>query len=110
MEHELTWVAFLSLAADFAMIIVTIVYVVFTWRLVKITKQSFQCQLVPLIGIEIQKIVVGPLFGPKRRQMSVALCVLFVPDCLFRNCIFLYSYYYFMIFNDKRKFDNPATV
>ena len=73
MGNELTWVTFLSLAADFAMIIVTIVYVVFTWHLVKITKQSFQCQLVPLIGIEIQKIVVGPPFGPKRRQMSVAL-------------------------------------
>lgn len=73
MKNDLTWVTFLSLAADFAMIIVTIVYAVFTRHLVKITRQSFQCQLAPLIGIEIKKIVVGPPFGPKRRQMSVVL-------------------------------------
>ena len=73
MENDLTCVTFLSLAADFAMIIVTIVYVVFTRHLVKITKQSFQCQLAPLIGIEIKKITVGPPFGPERRQMSVVL-------------------------------------
>ena len=59
MENDLTWVTFLSLVADFAMIIVTIVYVVFTWHLVKITKQSFQCQLVPLIGIRIKKLLLG---------------------------------------------------
>ena len=73
MKNDLTWVTSLSLAADFAMIIVTIVYAVFTRHLVKITRQSFQCQLAPLIGIEIKKIVVGPPFGPKRRQMSVVL-------------------------------------
>lgn len=75
MKNDLTWVTFLSLAADFAMIIVTIVYAIFTRHLVKIAKQSFQCQLAPLIGIEIRKIVVGPPFGPKRRQMSVELSV-----------------------------------
>jgi len=75
MANDPLWMTVLSLVADFAMIIVTIIYVVFTWRLVKITKQSFQCQLVPLIGIEIKKIVVGPPFGPGRRQMSVELCL-----------------------------------
>jgi len=63
----------LTIAISLVMVVITGYYARLTKILVDIARKTFNCQLAPVIGIEVGRIYVDKEYGPGRRGMSIDL-------------------------------------
>jgi hypothetical protein len=63
----------LTLLATIILVAITGFYAYWTKGILAATASQSRLSLSPVVGVKVAKITIGPLFGPKRRNMSVEL-------------------------------------
>lgn len=63
----------LTFLATFILVAITGFYAFWTKGILAATASQSRLSLSPVIGIKVEKIVIGPVYGPNRRNMNVVL-------------------------------------